>query len=311
MAKKKNAVKRSLYYYNFTWKVYNESEKKYISVKRKDERFKNFLGQFKFKKNEKINKKYIIATEKGDNLFVITDDISDEMISFRIVLCKTNALPLVEEDGSLEELETYINEKKNIAEVTHCVYFRDSGIVGAEFNFSGARVSALNWYLPRILFLNGDTEKNYEVRFTSRINEDAYEKLAKDETLTLFELYFKPDSDAYKNVLANTSLFRGAVQSVPDAEIIEVAVKRRKTKRNSYTGINDILTWEQLKTLSRDYREDIKKLYVSQGSYSDGVDLLADKLVTKVDIVRTKRRTIDSKDAYKKIKEFYEEEVKP
>ena len=71
------------------------------------------------------------------------------------------------------------------------------------------------------------------------------------------------------------------------------------------------MTWEQLKTLSRDYREDIKKLYVSQGSYSDGVDLLADKLVTKVDIVRTKRRTIDSKDAYKKIKEFYEEEVKP
>lgn len=49
---------------------------------------------------------------------------------------------------------------------------------------------------------------------------------------------------------------------------------------------------------------------MSQGSYSDGVDLLADKLVTKVDIVRTKKRTIDSSDAYKKIKKFYNEEVK-
>ncbi len=311
MAKKENVVKRSLYYYDFTWKVYSESKKQFVSVKRKNEKFKNFLEQFEFKKNKKVDKKYIISTDKGDNLFIITDDITDKTISFRIVLCKTNALPLVEEEGNLEDLETYIDKKKNIAEITHCVYFRDSDIVGAEFNFSGARVSALNWYLPKILHLNGDTEKLYEVRFISRINEDAYEKLAKNETLTLFELYFKPDSDAYKNVLAHTSLFRGAVQSVPDAEVIEVAVKRRKTKRNSYTGINDILTNDQLKSLSRDYRDDIKRLYVSQGAYSDGVDLLADKLVTKVDILRTRKRTIDSKDVYKKIKDFYEEEVKP
>ncbi|WP_289290925.1 hypothetical protein [Sporofaciens musculi] len=311
MAKRENVVKRSLYYYDFTWKVYNKSKEKFIDVKRKDEKFKNFLECFKFKKNEAAEKKYILTTEKGDNLFIITDKVSDEMICFRIVLCKTNALPLVENGGNLEDLETYIDEKKNIAEVTHCVYFRDSEIVGAEFNFNGARVSALNWYLPKILHIDGDVETLYNVKFTPKINGDAYEKLAKNETLTLFELHFKPDSEAYKNVLANTSLFRGAVKSVPDAEVIEIAVKRRKTKKNSYTGINDILEREQLKTLSQNYREDIKKLYVSQGAYSDGVDLLADKLVTKVDIIRTKKRTIDSKDAYKKIKEFYQEEIKP
>ncbi len=311
MSKKKNVVQRSLYYYEFTWKVYDSTTEEYCPVKRKDERFKNFLEKFKVKKKKTIDKKYILSTEKEDNIFIITDDVTDESISFRIVLCKTNALPLIENGGNLEDLETYIDEKKNIAEITHCIYFRDSGIVGAEFNFSGARVSVLNWYLPRVLYMDGDVKNFYMVKFTPKINNDAYEKLAENETLTLFEIHFKPDSDAYRNILAYKSLFRGAVQSVPDAEVIEVAVKRRKTKKNSYTGIDEILSIEQIKALTKNHRDDIKKLYVSQGSYSDGIDLLSDKLVTKVDIVRTKKRTIDSEDTYKKIKAFYQEEVKP
>ena len=57
------------------------------------------------------------------------------------------------------------------------------------------------------------------------------------------------------------------------------------------------------------YRDDVGKFYVSQETYSDGVDLLSDKLVTKVDIVRTMKRTIDSQDIYQKIKNFYREEI--
>lgn len=172
-------------------------------------------------------------------------------------------------------------------------------------------MSTLNWYIPKVLHIDGDTASLYEIKFTPRLHDNTYERIAENETITLFEMSFKPDSDAYRNVLANRSLFRGAAQSVPDAEIIEITVKRRKKKRNGYTGMNSILDTEEIKSLIKDYRDDLSRFYVSQSSYSDGVDLLADKLVTKVDIVRTKRRTIDSKDAYKKIKDFYEEEVKP
>ena len=122
---------------------------------------------------------------------------------------------------------------------------------------------------------------------------------------------FKPDSEAYKNVLAHNSLFSGAVKNVPDAEIIEITLKRRKNKTNSYTGMNDVLSSDDLKELLTKYRDDIGRLYISQGSYCDAIDLLSDKLVSKVDIVRTKKKTIDSKDVYKKIEEFYKEEVKP
>ena len=308
---KSNSVKRSLYYYDFSWRVYDESEGKYKPVRNRNEKFANFLMGFQMEKGESIERKYILKTEKEDNVFLITDEVKEDKIYFRIVLCKLNALPLIENKGTLEELENYIDQKKNIAEVTHCIFFKDSGIVGAEFNFSGARVSVLNWYLPRILHINGDSNNIYLVRFDARINGDAYKKLRKNETLSLFELHFRPDSDAYKNVLAHKSLFRGAALSVPDAEIIEVTVKRRKKKENNFTGLNDILSPEELKELSTIYRDDIKKLYVSQRTYGDGVDLLSDKLVTRTNIIRTKKRTIDSKDAYEKIEMFYNEEVDP
>lgn len=300
-----------MYYYDFIWKFFDDTKNEFVSVKRKDVKFTNFLKKFQFSKKKTIDKKYILSTENGDNLFIITDEITDEFISFRIVLCKINALPLIEENGSLEELEKYINKKQNIAEITHCVYFKDSGIVGAEFNFSGARMSALNWYIPRVLHIDGDVNRLYEVKFIPRLHDKSYERLAKNETMTLFDMRFKPNTEAYKNVLANKSLFRGAVSSVPDAEVIEITVKRRKNKKNEQTGMNDILNLDELKELVTKYKDDIGRLYISQGSYSDGVDLLSDKLVTKADIIRTQKRTIDSKDAYKKIKGFYEEEVKP
>lgn len=309
--KKENSVTRSLYYYDFIWNVYDDNRNRYTPIKRQDERFTHFLEKFHFSKKETVDKKYILSTEKGDNIFIITDGINEECITFRIVLCKTNALPLIEEEGNLEDLEDYINKKQNIAEITHCVYFKDSGIVGVEFNFSGARISALHWYVPRVLHIDGDVDYIYDIKFIPKLHDKSYEKLAKNETLTLFNMCFKPDTEAYKDVLAHRSLFRGAVSSVPDAEIIEITVKRKKSKKNQYIGMNDVLDMDEIKSLVTQYRDDLGKFYISQGSYKDGVDLLSDKLVTKVDIIRTQRRTIDSKDAYKKIKEFYEEEVKP
>lgn len=311
MAKKKeNVVTRSLYYYDLYWKYFDEKSGDFVNVKRKGEKFENFLKKFYFKE-KKVNGKYISTTENEDNLFIITDKIENDKVCFRIVLCKTNALPLIEQDGELEELEKYINKKQNIAEITHCVFFKDTNIIGSEFNFSGARISALNWYIPRILSICGDDQKAYQIKFVPKIDNDAYRKLAKNETITLFDMTFKPDSEAYKKVLARNSLFSGAVKNVPDAEIIEITLKRRKNKANSYVGMNDVLSSSDLKELLTKYRDDIGRLYISQGSYCDAIDLLSDKLVSKVDIVRTKKRTIDSKDAYKKIEEFYKEEVKP
>ena len=63
MAKKKeNVVRRSLYYYDLSWKYFDEKSGEYVSVKRKEEKFENFLKKFYFKE-KKVNAKYISTTE--------------------------------------------------------------------------------------------------------------------------------------------------------------------------------------------------------------------------------------------------------
>lgn len=305
-----NTVTRSLYYYDLVWKEYDEKNKKFQDVKNKSIKFCNFLKLFEVKKSENIKTEYILKTEKDDTTFIIKDREDDDCIEFRIVLCKTHALPLVESKGALEELEDYIDENRNIAEITHCVFFKSTEIIGAEFNFSGIRVSMLKWYLPKILHQNGDQNSTYSVKIVPKINNDAYESLADDQTFSLLQIGFKPDSDLSAKIFSKKSIFRGLIEGTPDADVIEVIFKRRKTKKNKFAGINEILSQDELRLISEEYRDDVSKLYVSQGSYSDGVDLLADKLVGKVDILRTNKRTINSSDAYSKIRKFYEEEIK-
>lgn len=302
------SVKRSLYYYDFLWKVYNESEGKYVNVKAPKKKLKNFLETFHEKD---IEPKNILTTENEDSLFIITDNVNDESIEFRLVLSKNNGLPLVEENGKLEDLENYIDKNQNIAEITHCIFFLKTGIIGAEFNFNGARLSALSWYIPRVLCIPAEQVTLYSIKFLPKINGDAYQKLDNDDTFTLFEIAFKPDSEAYTKILSKKSAFKGPVSDTPDADVIKVCMQKRKNKKNDHTGMNDILTKEDMKRIIKYHRDDVSRLYMSKGTYSDGVDLLADKLVAKVDIIRTKRRTVSSKDAYKKIRNFYEEEVKP
>lgn len=306
---KEQQVKRSLYYYDLVWKVLDEERGEYKAVRNKNVKFENFLKKFKLEEGKKLEGKYIILTEKGDSVFVITDKIDDDHIDFRIVLSKNNALPLVETGGNLKELEEFIGKKQNIAEITHCVFFKKTGILGGEFNFSGARVSVLNWYMPRVLAKDGDDKNFYEVKFVSKINNDAYKKLDQEKGLTLFDMSFKPDSDVYREVLAEKSIFWGAVQSVPDAEVIEITVKKRKKNRKDYQRMSPVLTGNEIQQILREYRDDIGRFYVSQETYSDGVDLLNDKLVTTIDIIRTKKRTIDSQDIYQKIKNFYRTEI--
>ena len=306
---KEQQIKRSLYYYDLIWKIFDEDRGEFKNVRNKKTKFENFLNKFNFKKGERLNGKYIILTERGDSVFVITDNIDDDYIEFRIVLSKNNALPLVETGGNLKELEEFIGEKQNIAEITHCVFFKKTGILGGEFNFSGARVSVLNWYMPRVLAKDGDDKNLYEVKFVSKINNDAYKKLDHNKGLTLFDMSFKPDSDVYREVLAEKSIFWGAVQSVPDAEVIEITVKKRKKNKKDYQRMSSVLTGKEIQRILKEFRDDVGRFYVSQETYSDGVDLLNDKLVTTIDIIRTKKRTIDSQDIYQKIKNFYREEI--
>ncbi len=295
-------VNRSVYYYDLCVSMKNESSGLYEERKEPVDAF--FLELFKVQEQASDNSAFLKKTKNGDDFFVIVDTVEEECVEFRIVLCRTDALPFIERDGKLDKLGDYIEEDQNIAEITHCVYFRKYGVMGAEFNFSGARPSAIAEYImvrkPEMGF----------VCCRAKLSFDAYSRLLKDKEFTLFDFAVKTNSDAYNNVLANKSIFSAIQATVPESDTMEIVLKKRKTKKNNHTGFSLPLGDDEIKELLSKYRDDIGKFRVSQFAISDPVDLLSDKLVHKVSLIKTEERTIDSLSMYGAIKGYFNSTVK-
>ena len=293
-----STVKRSLYYYDL-YALYKSGEDgKY---KRSRKKIKDFLvGLYEEQMEAEDYARFLRKNRNGDNFFVIVDSVQEEIIQFRIVLCRTDALPFIEKDGKLDSLGDYIDRDQNIAEVTHCVYFYEYGVLGGEYNFSGARPTSIADY---ILGYGIDAEL---VTCRAKLNYDAYSKIISGEEYSLFDFAVKTNSDAYTQFLSKKSIFSVLQTSVPDTDTIEIVLKKRKKKKNKFAGFVAPLDEEEIKYLLTNHRDDIDRFLVSQSSFNDKIDLLSDKLVHKVSMISTNERIIDSKDMYNAIKAFFD-----
>jgi hypothetical protein len=294
-------INRSIYYYDlYTRNKIGDTDKYDYSSKL----IKQFLMNLKEKQDIANDyEAFLKPTRNGNNEFLIVDNINDGHIRFRIVLCKNDALPFIEKKGNLETLGSYIDSDQSIAEITHCIYFYEYGILGAEYNASGARATSIVDYLHQFELTEG------LITCRHKLNFDAYTKLIDDEEFTLFDFAVKSNSDAYNNVLANKSIFSSIQKTIPEADTFEVVLKKKKTKKNKFSGFLLPFTKDETKKLLENYREDLVKFKVSQDSITDSIDLLSDKFVNKVTLVRTAERTIDSTDMYSKIQSYFDGSV--
>lgn len=296
-----STVKRSLYYYDL-YALYEDE--KTNSYKSSYKIIKDFFIELEIEQHtENDFSKFIKTTRNGDSFFVIVDKVDKAYTEFRIVLCRNDALPFIEKNGKLESLGDYIDANQSIAEITHCVYFFEYGIMGAEYNFSGSRPTAIADYLYQC-------ETSAHI-FTCRpkLNFDAYSKLIENEEYSLFDFAVKSDSDAYNKMLANKSIFKAIRSEIPDTDVIEIVLRKRKTKKNKFSGFLPPLTMDETKELIKNYRDDIKRFNVSQTAFSNSIDLLSDKFVHKATFIRTLERTINSDDMYREIRKFFNSTV--
>lgn len=293
-------VERSIYFYEFF--SFDKNNDK-IQAKESGSIVRFFHKLLEDQKNSESFKNFAVHMLQGEE-FIIVDEESDEFIKFRIVLCKENALPYIENNGKLENLESYIDADKNIAEVTHCILFKNYCILGAEFNFSGARATSIPEYIAK------RTEGDLITQCHAKLNYNAYQKLIEEETFTLFDFTVATNSEAYMKVLSNKSIFSAIQAAVPESDTMEVVIKKKKTKRNFNSGFTLPISFTEIKDLLQNYREDIKKLNVSQGNYSEKIDLLADKFVGKAFLAKTKDRVIDQNEMYASIINFFNSDVK-
>ncbi len=297
----KTTVERHLYYYDLYALCQDEKTKKYM---RSGNLISDFFETLFNKQSGAADyKDFVEQTRNEDNVFVIVDTFGNSYIEFRIVLCRADALPFIEKEGKLEKLGDYIDADQNIAEITHCVFFPEYDIMGAEYNFSGARPTAISDYILK-RGISADL-----VTCRAKLNYDTYEKLIEGEEYSLFDFSVRTNSDAYNKMLSKKSIFRAIQAEVPETDTFEVVLKRRKTRKNKFSGFMAPLSHGEIKYLLDNYRDDIERFSVSQTSFNKQIDLLSDKLVNKVVMTRTSERTIDSKEMYKEIRRYFDTTV--
>lgn len=306
MSNKKDIVTRSFYYYDIN--LFKYKSKNLVRIDNQEANFYKIFNQIKniqkaIKKGTASSDKIEVNIDNGDKIYIIVDCIEiDKPIEFRLVLCRADALPLVENKGILNFLTDYLPKNFTLAEITHCVIFPDHCIMGAEYNFSGARATAIRDYLPKI-----SPEIDY-VYCANKLDDKVMTKLRKNEKLSLFEISIKNNPETMKKMMNQQSIFRLPFTPINDVDVYQIVLKRKKSK--AHPGFDSPIPIGEIDEFIREYREDIKNFKISQGAIQkDKIDLLSDKLVKKCEMTKTVNKTIVSEDAYNIIKDFFDTTV--
>lgn len=316
MGKKKGQVTRSIHYFDVVLqRLGTEKEKAFVNYQDQSKKILEVFRYFqklniKLKaekgKKERVNilKKLEYEMENGDKLYVEVDEINMEWecITFRLVQCRPDAFPFIEKDGKLENIVGMVEGEFNIAEVTHCVIFYKEGIMGAEFNFNGARPSAISAYA---------TFKYDKIdRFvcTPKLRKDTLKRIIDDKGYSLFQLKVK-NTPEMKIFLRDKMGFIGStINEIEELDSYEVILRRRIGKKK--TGFQAPMNKDEIDNFVSKNIEDIEKFEVNQGIYKEPINLLSDKMITKKDFVMTKKKTIDSNSMYNAIINFYVSSIK-
>lgn len=316
MAKKKGKIERSIHFYDVTMqRLGTEKEDAFVNYKNQEQKaitvfeyFQNIDREIK-KEKSKAKKLELLGkieykTENGDKLYVKVDNIDKnaKYIEFRLVLCRPDAFPYIEKEGELESIVGVVKGEFNIAEVTHCVLFYEKGIMGGEYNFNGARPSAIAAYI------NLRCDKVDKFVCTPKMNSNVYRKIADNKEYSLFQLKVK-NTPTMRVWLRDKMGFIGStIEQIDELDSYEIILRRRTGKRKA--GFAPLMPKKEIKNFIEKNSEDIDKFKINQGIYNDPINLLSDRIVTKKEFVMTKQKTIDSESMYEAIKNFYECSVK-
>lgn len=316
MSKKNGKIERSLHYFDITLQRIGENgEKAFVTYKNQKQKAVDVFSDIeelnhRLKKEENIEKRIEIlkkleyVTENGDKLYIEVDKIDKKVgeIRYRLILCRPDAFPYIEKDGKLENIVGLVEGEFNIAEVTHCVYFYKDGVMGAEFNFNGARPSGIAAYV------NFKSKKVDKLVCTPKLRGDTFKRIDDKKGYSLFQLKVKNTPEMKVLLRDKMGLISSTISDIDELDSYEIVLKRRIGKKK--TGFLGMMSKKELQEFLNNNIEDIDKFQIDQGVYRDPINLLQDKMVTKKEFVMTKKKTIDSESMYEAIRNFYSCSIK-
>lgn len=316
MTKKNGKVERSIHYFDVVLqRLGKENEDSFVSYKNQSSKmltvFKDLqklnieLSKEKNKAERlEILKKMEYKTENGDKLYVEVDNIDDiaGCICFRLVLCRPDAFPYIEKEGRLENIVGLVEGEFSIAEITHCVMFYNEGVMGSEFNFNGARPSAISAYI------NIKSSKVDRMVCAPKLRGDTLKRIFDDRGYSLFQLKVKNTPDMKVFLRDKMGFIGSTINEIDEFDSYEIILRRRIGKKK--LGFPALMNKDEIKDFINKNVEDIEKFEINQGIYGDPINLLSDKMITRKEFVMTKKKTIDSYSMYDAIKNYYECSIK-
>lgn len=252
--------------------------------------------------------RYAAGTDRNLAAWVDDSDLRARRLVFGV--SRMSGLPSTESGGNRGRLP--IDARTGLLESIHVQFF-DAGIVGADFNFHGPRLTQLASYLAT----KAPSLCSPALEFQPLISNDMVEKLRQHSDRGVHYVRLRVDP-AHAGTVAMASRCLGAAINaagrVQGSDMVEVAVHvTRRGDGNAATGraslLRDLLTLLRL----RRTRDVVDVLEVKVEDPDTGrqvvLDLLGDKLMAKKSMVAVepRYRVVEALSAFGCIVEAYHE----
>jgi hypothetical protein len=236
-------------------------------------------------------------------IYCVWPNSRGEFVRMTIGVVRRSGLPSLEALGDVTPLE--LAEEQGLLEQTHVVFFPD-GVVGAEFNFYGPRVSRLATYIA---------DKCADVpliRFDMLLNQDAEEQLANLEDIRLVELRLRrSDIALLEDADEDLAAALEATAERVDAPVVDITLRPEPHSRRPLgQGAFDLVRRLVGEPTTRERFEKFQVRGLDNRTEKpEAFDLLQDRLMSTRRVIRqdTRYRAVNSDDMYREIESAYRE----
>lgn len=298
-------INRKIYFYEVELKKYSEKDNSFLFSKKYKEDMKSLFEKFNnlpFDK-ENLDCSMYLKKQNGTYDFIKVDNISDNYIEGKLINSDDSGLTYYEENGEIKFLKETISTNASIAEISHFVFFLDTGILAFEYNVKSSHSQSLSNYIKNKM------QNNYYIEFKNLLNNNREKRFNSIKNVRSFNFTASSkilqDSNASKN-----SLFKAmrAVESLTKGDIdveqnITIMIKPSKSKKKN---IQQCFDSKNIKDSINEIRNDNEfKLYIvglNELNEQIRVNYSNDILIREITIESTE---IESFYFYNKIKESY------
>lgn len=267
---------------------------------------KNLFNGFKKLPFDKENLDYSMYLRKinGTYDFVKIDTINDTYIEGKLINTDDSGLTYYEENGEIKFLKDTISKSASIAEISHFVFFLDTGILAFEYNAKSSHSRSLSNYIKTkmgndyLIEFENLLNKNREKRFNSIKQVKSFKFSTSSKYLLSSDAsnkgFFKAASAALDLIKGNTD----AEQTIK----IEIRPKRitKKNKQPYYDAEELKASINELNNPDGNFKLDI--IGINELNEQIVINYSNDILTQRITLKSTE---IESKKFYNKIEELY------